>query len=286
MKQLIRNYPILFYILFAYAFSWSIEMIAIAGMHGNYKIEVLFPYLLLAQFGPTVAALAVVGLTEGKAGLAGLLRRVIIFRFPLKSYLVSIFTIPAVMCLIYLAMQIGVLPGLPSYLVYLTVMVAPLNGLVGSIVGGAGPIGEELGWRGFMLPRLLKNHNDAVASLLLGITWTFWHLPIFIFPEWRDGVSLPLFSLLYPVSVILFAYFMTKVWHMTRGSVFMAIWVHGIINFVFSYMVNRKTWDLEGFTPLQVQLILLAGMVLCCLVVHLFAAFRRKKPELVAEVQD
>ena len=38
-----------------------------------------------------------------------------------------------------------------------------------------GPLGEELGWRGFALPRLLARFGPVTATLLLGCAWTFWH---------------------------------------------------------------------------------------------------------------
>jgi hypothetical protein len=179
-----------------------IELIAIAEMNGNYSIARIFPYLLVAQFGPTVAAVLVVYASEGKRGLADLFRKIMIFRFPFKSYL------------------------------------------------------------------------DITASLMLGGVWIFWHLPIFIFPDWRDGVPMSAFFILYPASVILFAYFITKVWRMTRGSVFIAIWVHGIINFIFSYLPTRKICDLGLFSNVQVNLIILSGLFLCCIVIHFLSAWR------------
>lgn len=41
-----------------------------------------------------------------------------------------------------------------------------------------GPLGEEPGWRGFALPQLLKSHSPLIASIIIGLVWTLWHLPV------------------------------------------------------------------------------------------------------------
>src|SRR5574337_857223 len=57
-----------------------------------------------------------------------------------------------------------------------------------------GPLGEELGWRGFALPRLLKRFNPFVASLVLGAIWGVWHLPSFYLAGMVQArLALPIF---------------------------------------------------------------------------------------------
>ncbi len=53
-----------------------------------------------------------------------------------------------------------------------------------------GPLAEELGWRGFALPRLLTRHTALFSSLLIGVIWACWHLPLFAVPGTGSGSGL------------------------------------------------------------------------------------------------
>jgi membrane protease YdiL (CAAX protease family) len=88
-------------------------------------------------------------------------------------------------------------------------------------------LGEELAWRGFALPRLLLQHNALVASLILGVLWTLWHLPLI----WTQGASMyqqPIWLMLVdiPANSVVF----TWVFLHTRGSVLLAMLLHGAAN--------------------------------------------------------
>ncbi len=52
-----------------------------------------------------------------------------------------------------------------------------------------GPVGEEFGWRGFLLPRLTARLGPTPATLLLALIWIAWHLPLFLVHTWSTGPS-------------------------------------------------------------------------------------------------
>lgn len=96
-----------------------------------------------------------------------------------------------------------------------------------------GPMGEELGWRGFMLPKLLENHSLVKSSFLVGLAWGIWHFASFTFP----GAALPRFFdvsiwsiLLYFTNTIALSFIFTFVYLKTNGSVFYAILLHAFFN--------------------------------------------------------
>ena len=59
----------------------------------------------------------------------------------------------------------------------------------------SGPIGEEIGWRGFALPRLLEKYSALSASLILGSVWAIWHLPLILVGDFTAyGAFMPVIA--------------------------------------------------------------------------------------------
>jgi hypothetical protein len=152
------RHPISAYIVIAFGWAWTLTPLV--------SISVLFG--LVALFGPAVAAI-VVSRTDGSA--SALRRRITDWRSPARSYLMAIgipFGIAAVALAAWLATGHGQ-PGLGS--------VSAIELLIFVLV-----IGEEIGWRGFLLPRLRERMSLPAAGLVTGVIWTAWHLPIYLAP--------------------------------------------------------------------------------------------------------
>lgn len=100
-----------------------------------------------------------------------------------------------------------------------------------------GPLGEELGWRGFLLPRLQRKLKPLYASLIIGIVWACWHLPLFFIPGTsQHGSSFYLFLLMVTCYAIQF----TWVYNRTNGSLIFPILFHTSIN-VSSGLIYKYT---------------------------------------------
>ena len=89
-----------------------------------------------------------------------------------------------------------------------------------------GPLGEEFGWRGYFLPRLLTSYRPIVATLILGLLWSIWHYPLY-----ARGIfsSLPKASF-FTINVLCFSILMTIFWFRTRGNILIAILFHWSVN--------------------------------------------------------
>ena len=126
-----------------------------------------------------------------------------------------------------------------------------------AILRDPGPVGEEFGWRGFALPRLLEHYSPLEASVRLGLIHTAWHLPLFFIPGMpQTQVSLPLFTL----GVVAIAIFNTALYVRTGASLLLAILVHLLANVGGGFALDANSLNIffaaEG---LAAALIVLAG---------------------------
>lgn len=99
--------------------------------------------------------------------------------------------------------------------------------ILGTAVSVWAQAGEEVGWRGYALPRLARHIGLAGASLVLGVIWAVWHLPLFVLPDsGSTGQSFPVYLLqVAPLSVALaFLY-----WR-TGGSLLLVMLLHAGVN--------------------------------------------------------
>ena len=102
----------------------------------------------------------------------------------------------------------------------------PIFFLINIFMGG--PLAEDIGWRGYILPKMRKQMSALNASLIIGIIWAIWHLPYFIFPGWSSATgNVPFlwFALLTTSWSVLFAWV-----YVNTESILMPVLFHAAIN--------------------------------------------------------
>ncbi|MCP4299765.1 MAG: CPBP family intramembrane metalloprotease [Gammaproteobacteria bacterium] len=124
-----------------------------------------------------------------------------------------------------------------------------------------GPIGEEAGWRGYLLPKLLEKFSALTASIIVGFLWGIWHLPIYI-SEIFSSVS---GAASFVISTIFISIVMTAIFNHTKRSVFVAIIFHWFVNKLTLAVLNMY----EGVTLEDVFPFLNVGYGLTCVVLVL-----------------
>jgi len=213
MTSFLRSHPLLLYFGLAFALFW-----ACIGL--GYLDRFHFWVPILGAFAPAVAAIVVSGFTAGEREVRALLSRLGEWRVGVGWYVV-VLCLPFAQDLfaaglaslrgVFSAARIPpVLPVLPAmWVVYLFAA------------------GEELGWRGFALPRLLVSRTAVAASLILGAVHTAWHWPVILLPhQYLSDVPLLPWSVFVLSEAIIF----TWIFQNTRHSVLMATLYHGSSN--------------------------------------------------------
>lgn len=221
----LRKNPIPAYFGLTFVLAWSIWLPLGLFAPENYMLS------LPGAWAPTISALILVRLSEGREGVRRFLKKVFHWRVGVQWYLVVLFGIAVIA---YLAIGVGILLGIPAPELSLP------NGLPREALPGAlpiiflvniflgGPLAEDIGWRGYILPKLRERMSAWNASLVIGIVWAFWHLPYFIFPGWRSVVGhTPFFwfALLTTGWSVLFAWV-----YVNTESILMPVLFHAAIN--------------------------------------------------------
>lgn len=140
-------------------------------------LDLQHPLIVLFFCAPGLAAFALAARARGFSGVLDLASRAV-RGFKLSALLIAVLALPLIVCALSLgAAALGQpWPIAPqAALVALPLALATTPALVSSIA----PLGEEFGWRGYALPLLLARMSPWSASLLLGLVWSVWHLPLF-----------------------------------------------------------------------------------------------------------
>lgn len=95
-----------------------------------------------------------------------------------------------------------------------------------------GPLNEEPGWRGFALPRLQQRYGPLLGSLVLGVVWIGWHLPLFLVPGW---LTVPIW--VYATLLICLSILMTWMVNLSHRSIVPAVLMHAVFNSSFPILV-------------------------------------------------
>jgi membrane protease YdiL (CAAX protease family) len=252
MKPLARH-PLVVFFLLAFVLTWVVWVPRALGV----------PVGLTGQLWtwiPAVAAVLAAALTGGRAAVRRLLAALVRWRVGWWWYALVILGPAAFAAIVAGAYALlggswatgfpAAASGLGSLAVFLVVL---------TLTDG---VGEELGWRGFALPRLLERYSALIASVVLGLLWGLWHLPL-VFTEGLGLFGQPIWLLLADITAksVLF----TWVFLRTRGSVLIAALLHGTTNlFLVSPPVTVSGDLLLPLLAMGAKWLLVAVIVLVC----------------------
>ncbi len=238
--------------------TWGLQVPGVLAKSGILpgNPDAYLPFAALGIFGPLAAATLLTAREGGRAGLRALFATLCRWRAPLRVYLVAL--APALL----LSAGLGLLRGAGR-----AGALAYIPNLAGVITAVVISLAEEVGWRGFALPRLQAKLGAFAASALIGVLWLLWHIPMFV------GMSVPL-SLL-PVMLLYFvggSLVFTWLFNGSGGSLFVLLFAHVCVH------LNNSMRALPGdAVPYLVHAIVYGGLGLALLAPALAASPRLQK---------
>ena len=228
-----RGRSLVIYFILAYLITWAFEVPLAAVAQGWISAPVPFWIHYLGGFGPMLAAVTVAWLSEGGPGLRRLLGGVTKWRVGWTWVLVAVLLPVGLFVVAGLIQRLtsGAWPDLAllgevEYLPYLGI---PLAALLWFLTWG---LGEEIGWRGFALPRLQHGRSALAATVILGVIHAFWHLPAFFYKDAYRSMGLVVGLPMLVLSVVAAAITFTWIYNSTRGSILMVALYHALFDWL------------------------------------------------------
>jgi len=231
MKTLAQKYTLTVFFMLAIGLTWIFMIIDALGSHGILPVRLPLPLMVVMGYMPTLAAVLVTSWTQGREGIGALFRKLFIVRVGFRWYLFAIFGMIGIYAFsiwIYNLMHPGIeltffsdsLPQAPAWQVAL--MLVPMFIVIGIVNG------EELAWRGFAMPRLQQKYNALTASIIMGLIWSLFHLPLFFTVTGSSQAGMSFWS--FTVSTVSLSILFTWMLNNTRGSVLLAYLFHAAQN--------------------------------------------------------
>ena len=231
MTSIIRRHPLLAFFVLAFAGSWIgwspwwLSQNGVGLLDFDPTFQMMAGINQVGLFaGPFAAALIVTRVCDGRGAVSTLLRSMMQWRVRPLWFVVALVVIPIVVAIGYVITS--------DSLVSPRAGAAIVAGLLGTYVVYllGGPLQEEIGWRGFALPRLQLTLRPLTAALVLGVVHSVWHAPLFLTGEWdtaRGNLSALLAYLVLVVSLSIVLSWMTN---STRGSLLIVVLGHSSAN--------------------------------------------------------
>ena len=178
---------------------------------------------LPGTFAPGIVAVLLTARAEGAAGVRSLLLPLFKWEVGVRWYLFALLFIATIKLAVALALRVttGEWPRFGDTPLLLMLAATLFSTLT------LGQAGEEVGWRGYALPRMATRLGLGPASLILGVVWALWHLPLFFIPGTSTtGQSFPLYLL----QVTALSVALGWLWWRTGGSLLLTMLLHAAVN--------------------------------------------------------
>lgn len=244
-----------YFVVSTYLITWGLWLAAFE-INGFFRI--------LGSFVPSVMGILFIYRKSGKDGLRTLFHSLKHYR--VKWYVYFFIMFYTISSLLFPHLFAGIFQHTAAFQVKKSISIFdisnPITGFVCflAILTAGGPLGEEFGWRGFLLPELERKLSPFISGIVVGIVWACWHLPMFLFHV--EGYELSF--LLYLIQTIFLSILCTWLYHTSEKSILMVLLFHTMDNFVCSVAYQSLLNGQNLYTAFYwiIQIIFMIGIVI------------------------
>jgi len=256
----LRN--LLLYLLIAFGWSWlwwllfTIGILKMPTGIGTPDVDSVSAgpivlLIILTPYGPTIGSFVVTYVTEGKTGVKKLWKRFWSTNLGLRWFL-GILLIEAIL-FVFPHLLTRIFEGFQSELVWMRNPLEIIGMIVPNLIHGG--LSEEFGWRGYALPRLQARWDALTSSIILGVIWAVWHVPLWFMPPEPRQFSFLLWSSI----IILWSVLFTWVFNNTNGSILGAVLFHSLGNYLSEMFPSNFIYTFSIRLILVVLIVMLYG---------------------------
>ena len=228
--SLVRRHPLMTFFILTYALAW-ILWLPLVVLQDTIPAAPGLVLVLLGSNVPSLLAIVLTALVLGRGALRKLLGRLLIWRVDPRWYLVVVLG-PVALAGGMIAFNAFV--GGPAISVGVPLLTVVITLAFFIFPGSA--LGEEIGWRGYALPRLQSRMSALSASLILAPIWALWHLPLWLTGE--PGRTPTLYAA-FVISTIALSVILTWVYNSTGGSLLMVVLLHATYNLPITLSIDE-----------------------------------------------
>lgn len=229
-REWIKRHSIQSYIILAYGITWVMALPMILVYNHIISVDVSFGLHYLLPYGPLLSAVIVSWAAGGVSNLRNILSRMSRWRVKWVWLVVAILSV----WLLYAASgAIEVLTGAqwPGLELFGQVQFLPYLTFAGAWLLWVATfgIGEETGWRGYLLPSLQSRYSALTSAMMVSVIWAGWHIPMFFYNE--NLISLGAVGTVFWLIGLMFgSTLLTWLYNSSKGSILMTALWHGTFN--------------------------------------------------------
>lgn len=191
-----------------------------------------FIFFLFGGFVPSIVGILLTKIYDLKSGLKHLLKSAINVKIGNQAFVIII-VYPIIVGTLQLIIN-SLLGGSFDY----TQFIKQLPSIIPLII--LGPLSEEFGWRGFLQKRVNNEFSPILGSLVIGITWSLWHIPLFyMLGTSQHDFNMPFLPFMIAVSSSSLVY--TYIYIKSNESLFSAILLHWIGTYIMQVIASQVT---------------------------------------------